>query len=139
MDSPPSIFRFNIDTQLTGRKVENFILKSAKVNNLTALTDVEINAFVRQRLFSDNTFICGEEGSDNKNTIALHTITHRQFGKQKPSFYKSIQVAESLSSVALLGSSGEVFVPSWFVDKNRIYTSNNQKHFVVSVLPVIYQ
>ena len=126
LDSPPSIFRFDIDSQLTGGVVENFILKSAKVNNLTALTDVEINAFVRQRLFSDNTFICGEEASENKNTFALQSITHRQFIKQKTAFYKSIQVTEGLSSVALLGGGGEIFVPSWFVDKNRTYTSNNQ-------------
>ena len=113
-DSPPSIFRFDIDSQLTRGAVENFILKSAKVNNLTALIDVEINAFVRQRLFSDNTFICGEETSENKNTFALQSITHRQFIKQKTAFYKSIQLAEGLSSVALLGG-GEVFVPSWFL------------------------
>ena len=34
LDSPPSIFRFDIDSQLTGGAVENFILKFSKKNEI---------------------------------------------------------------------------------------------------------
>ena len=126
LDNPPSIFRFDIDSQLTREKVENFILKSTKIIDPSALKSVEINGFIRQRLFADDTFICGEGAVEIKKNMVLQTLQHRQFVRIKKSIVKSIQVAEGLSSIAVLASGGEVFVPHWFVDKIKPYASKDQ-------------
>ena len=116
-DDRPTIFRFNVDSQLTTETIDNFILSSISKNEPKALKDVSLKRFLPIVLDSLETLSIGKINALHKS-LKLQTLTHRQFFKIDNNIYNSVVTTNDLSSIGLIDENNNIAVPSWFVEKD---------------------
>ena len=115
LDSIPTVYRFDVDTQLTRYKVNGFNIASVSAGERVALCDVSLDGFLFLHFVSENTLVVGA-GSVCVDKINVETITFREFLVQKEGLFKQVKKMKGLSSVAI-NDRDCVFVPGWFLGK----------------------
>jgi len=117
LDSVPSVYRFDVDTQLSRHKVNDFSIASVSVDKRLALGDISLDDFLLLRFNPDNILIIGEEGVC-VDKINIKTVTFREFLVQRTGSSRLVERLDGLSSVAI-NEGCSFFVPDWFLGKAR--------------------
>ena len=116
LDKLPIVFRFNVDSQLTSDRVNNFVLSSLSKNKPLSLEDVSLEAFLPVSIDSSGNLVMGEPNKILKR-VRLKAITHRKFCATHKNSLSSVGVSEHLSSVGVSDENYNIFVPLWFANK----------------------
>jgi transcription-repair coupling factor (superfamily II helicase) len=133
LDDIATVFRFDVDTQLTTSEIKNFTLSSVSDNRLSSLNGVCLNQFLPINFYGNNELYVGF-GSSPNHQICLDVLTYSRFVGQDRAFFRSISILEGLSSVGILDDKKNLFIPSWFIKSGR--TEKAVKQMNVSSLPL---
>jgi hypothetical protein len=126
LDSVPTVFMFDVDTQLTAAKITNFKLSSASVGVLRSLNEVSLNQFLPIK-FNGIDGVCLGFGGSMTYKISLDVLTHSQFLLQDSSLFNSITIIDDLSSVGVVDEKKNLFIPAWFTKKEGVSGQNNER------------
>ncbi len=116
LDEIPTVFRFNIDSQLTTAEVDNFVLVSIAKNDPLSFKDVSLKGFLHVD-FDGSGRLCIGDLSVSKKHLELKTLTHRQFYNMDRATFKSVAAIKDLSSVGVVDENNNIAVPLWFLEK----------------------
>ncbi len=116
LDDIPTVFRFNIDCQLTTTRVDNFILSSIANNDPLTFNDVSLKKFLYVD-FDGSGRLCIGDLSVYQKHLELKTVTHRQFYNMDKATFKSVAAIDDLSSIGVIDEDNNIVVPLWFVEK----------------------
>ncbi len=116
LDDIPTVFRFNIDSQLTTTEVGDFILSSIANNEPLPIKDVSLKKFLHVD-FDGSGGLCIGGLSVSQKHLELKTVTHRQFYNMDRTAFKSVSAIDGLSSVGVVDENNNIVVPFWFVEK----------------------
>ena len=124
LDDRAAVSRFDIDTQLTVGKIDNFILSSVLGNTPGCLDDVSLDAFLPLNYNGNDELFVGFGKSPN-HQICLDVLTHNQFVHQDRSKIRSITILDGLSSMGAIDDKKNVIIPGWFINKEGVEKGNN--------------
>jgi hypothetical protein len=116
LDDIPTVFRFNIDSQLTTTGVENFILSSIANNEPLPIKAVSLKRFLHID-FDGSGRLCIGGLSVSQKYLELKTVTHRQFYNMGKAAFKSVSAIDDLSSVGVVDENKNIVVPFWFIER----------------------
>ncbi len=116
LDDIPTVFRFNIDSQLTTTVVENFILSSIANNEPLPIKAVSLKKFLHVD-FDGSGRLCIGGLSVSQKHLELKTVTHRQFYNMDRTAFKSVSAIDGLSSIGVVDENNNIVVPFWFIEK----------------------
>ena len=127
LDSFPSVYRFDVDTQLTCGVVENFKLVSINSDVRIPFQDCSLDGFLPIRFSSDNVLHVGS-GTHCLDKFNINTLSHGEFCDYGDNYFSNVFELKELSSVAIVDDNNCVFVPSWFLNKSFAPFYNNSVH-----------
>ncbi|MDP6852930.1 MAG: DEAD/DEAH box helicase [Candidatus Marinimicrobia bacterium] len=117
MEDIPSVFRFDVDSQLTTQKTENFVLSSVSQKQLLPLSRCNLDVFYPLEMDADGSLLGGGAG-DATAIFECEWVTVSSFAQMEENIKLSAQPTELLSSIGVL-LSGQLYVPSHFASHKR--------------------
>ena len=115
LDSTPLVFEFNVDTQLTQRKIPFLEMVSVAEKKPYSVTDADLSSFLSLNLSAASCLTVSKLGALSE-TFYYKTISHREFSNLLPAGLKKITIDDSFSSIGLIREM-DVAVPGWFLEK----------------------
>ena len=109
-----SVFRFDVDTQLTTGEVKNFKLSSISDNIPHSLGDVSLNQFLPLN-YNGVDELCVGFGDVVSKRLCLDVVTFRQFLNLDRALINSISAIDGLTSIGFFDDDKNLFIPSWFL------------------------
>ncbi len=117
LEDVPSVFRFDIDSQLTTHKTENFSLSSINQKQLLPLSECSLDSFYPMVLDDSGSLLGGGATSDSK-IVECGWVAASAFAQMDEDVRASARATELLSSIGIM-LGGCLYVPSHFLTQKR--------------------
>jgi len=118
LEDIPSVFKFDVDSQLTTQKVSNFSLSSFQSKQLRPLSECNLEQFIPMTFNEDDVLVCGR-GETGVIEVEAEVLSAHGFARLDEKTKASATASNLLTSIGVF-LDDIIFVPSQFLSQKDV-------------------